>query len=251
MATTSIAPNTKLPPYLPFATFRAAVQSLRVHGIPDKLERTAWDSRSGGDKVLINSAFQFFGLMDEQGNPQQILKKLTSVEENSDGEKLILKQLIEYAYANVFSLNLRTATIGLIAEAIGKMGVTGATRDRAVRFFIKAAHHSGIVLSSRLTSKMRSRSESDNGNTRDEIEESTSATSSVRPCRRRRTPGEIVDHRNSNPTPGTAVRTVSLRGTAGELTLSGTFNAFDLDGAERKLVYDIIDLMKKYEGEKV
>ena len=46
------------------------------------------------------------------------------------------------------------------------------------------------------------------------------------------------------------MKTVSLRGTAGELTLSGTFNTFDLDGAERKLVYDIIDLMKKYEAEK-
>ena len=255
MATTSVVPNTKLPPYLPFATFRAAVQSLRVHGIPDKLERTAWDSRSGGDRILINSAFRFFGLMDEQGNPQPILKRLTGVEENSEGEKLILKQLIEYAYSDVFSLNLRTATIGLIAEAIGKMGVTGATRDRAVRFFIKAAHNSGIGLSSRLTSKMRSRSESDSGKTQDETEESTSAsgtatTGTARPRRRRR-PSETGDHRNSNSTPGTAVKTVSLRGTAGELTLSGTFNAFDLDGSERKLVYDIIDLMKKYEAEKM
>src|SRR6266480_4688889 len=147
MATTSTVPTSNLPPYLPFATFRASVQSLRVHGVPDKLDRTAWDSRSGGDRVLISAAFRFFGLVDEHGNPQPILKKLTSVEENTDGEKAILRQLIEYAYSDVCRMNLKTATIGLIAEAIERMGVTGATRDRAVRFFLKAAHHSGIALS--------------------------------------------------------------------------------------------------------
>jgi hypothetical protein len=50
-----------------------------------------------------------------------------------------------------------------------------------------------------------------------------------------------------NPsTPGMAVRMVPLRN-GGQLTLSGTFNPFDLDGEDRKLVYDIIDLMKAYE----
>jgi hypothetical protein len=249
MATTSTVPTSNLPPYLPFATFRAAVQSLRVHGVPDKLERTAWDSRSGGDRVLISSALRFFGLTDEQGNPQPILKKLASVQENTDQEKTILKQLIEYAYSDVFKLNLRTATIGLIAEAIGKMGVTGATRDRAVRFFIKAAHHSGIQLSSRLTSKLRSRGDSDSSKSPDDGEEQSSSAPRVIK-RRKKTQGETGRHENSSFA-GSAVRTVTLRNIGGELTLSGTFNAFDLDGDERKLVYDIIDLMKKYEQSEV
>jgi hypothetical protein len=245
MATTSTAPTSNLPPYLPFATFRVSVQSLRTHGVPDKLDRTAWDSRSGGDRVLISSAFRFFGLVDEQGNPQPILKRLTSVEENSDGEKAILKQLIEYAYSDVCRMNLKTATIGLIAEAIEKMGVTGATRDRAVRFFLKAAHHSGIVLSSRLTSKMRARGESDSAKTPEDAEESTNGGAPRR--RKRRSQTDTTDHRSQSHSGGAAVKTLTLRGTGGELTLSGTFNAFDLDGAERKLVYDIIDLMKQYE----
>jgi hypothetical protein len=249
MATTSIAPTSNLPPYLPFATFRAAVQSLRVHGVPDKLDRTAWDSRSGGDRVLISSAFRFFGLVDEQGNPQPILKKLTSLEENTEGEKAILKQLIEYAYSDVCRMNLRTATIGLIAEAIEKMGVSGATRDRAVRFFIKAAHHSGIALSSRLTSKMRSRGESDSAKAQEDTEDSPNG--GVPRRRKRKTQTETPDHRSQSHTGGTAVKTLTLRGTGGELTLSGTFNAFDLDGDERKLVYDIIDLMKRYEQSEV
>ena len=46
---------------------------------------------------------------------------------------------------------------------------------------------------------------------------------------------------------GNAVKTITLRNVSGELTLSGTFKPFELDGDERKLVYDITDLMKAYE----
>jgi hypothetical protein len=189
--------------------------------------------------------------VDDLGNPQPILKKLASVQENTDQEKIILKQLIEYAYSDVFKLNLRTATIGLLAEAIGKMGVTGATRDRAVRFFIKAAHHSGIELSSRLTARLRSRGDSDGGKSQEDGEEQSSSAPRVIK-RRKKTQGETLTGRHENDSPaGSAVRTVTLRNIGGELTLSGTFNAFDLDGDERKLVYDIIDLMKKYEQSEV
>jgi hypothetical protein len=244
MATTSPSPNTKLPPYLPFATFQAAIQSLRVHGVPDKLDRTAWDSRSGADRLLIIAAFKFFGLMDEQENPQPILRKLTSVAENSEQEKVILKQLIEYSYSEVFKYNLATATIAMLKKAIESMGVTSSTRDRSVRFFIKAAHHCEIALSGRLTKGLRSRSESDTSKTVDEGEESN--PTATRTKRRKKTLNADGERMDTPPPSGMAVRTVPLRN-GGQLTLSGTFNAFDLDGEDRKLVYDIIDLMKAYE----
>jgi hypothetical protein len=252
MATTSQTVNAgKLPPYLPFATFRAAVQSLRTHGLPEKLDKTAWDSRSGGDQILIIGAFKFFGLMDDSERPEPILKKLTDVQENSQQERDILKGLLHAAYPNVFALNLKTATVGLVADAIGSMGVNGATRDRAVRFFTKAAQHSGVELSSRLTAKMRARSESDTAQSTEETNEV--APNVPRTRRRRRSTSETSDDPDGDdpPVSGKAVRTISLRNTAGELTLSGTFNAFELDGEERKLVYAIIDLMKAYEQSEV
>jgi hypothetical protein len=214
------------------------MQSLRVHGVPDKLERTAWDSRSGGDRVLISAAFKFFGLTDDLGNPQPILKKLADAGDNTEQEKTILKALIEYAYHEVFKLNLKTATMGLITEAIGKMGVTGATRLRSVRFFIKAAHYSGIELSSRLTSKLRARAEGDSGRSDAGDESSSDNTRSRRPKKR---PADLS-------ATGVAVKTITLRNMSGDLTLSGTFNPFDLSGDERKLIYGMIDLMKNYES---
>ena len=43
------------------------------------------------------------------------------------------------------------------------------------------------------------------------------------------------------------MKTVSLPNVQGTLTISGTFNAFGLTGEERKLVYDIIDMMNAFE----
>ena len=46
------------------------------------------------------------------------------------------------------------------------------------------------------------------------------------------------------------MKTVELANAGGQLTLSGTFNPFELTGKERQLVYDIIDKMKELEDSK-
>ena len=49
------------------------------------------------------------------------------------------------------------------------------------------------------------------------------------------------------PNQSKAMRKLDLPGCGGTLALSGDFNPFELEGAERKLVYDIIDMMNKFE----
>ena len=244
MATTQTVPNGDLiPVYLSFTTFRSAVQSLRTHGLPDKLDRTAWQSRSGGEQNQIINAFKFLGLIDGSDNTQPSLKKLVDAQENTEQEKGVLTTLLREKYLKVFELNLKTATPGQVAEAIGSYGPTGATRDRAVRFFLKAAYHCGIPLSSRLTAGMRSKDSSDSSDSDD-----TGPIPQPAPRRRRRRASvNETPEQQQNEISGKAVKTVELREAGGSLTLSGTFNAFDLAGEERKLVYDIIDLMKAYE----
>ena len=244
MATTQTIPSSEaIPVYLSFTTFRSAVQSLRTHGLPDKLDRTAWASRSGGEQSQIISAFRFLGLIDGSDNTQPSLKKLVDAQENTEQEKTVLSALLREKYVKLFELNLKTATQGQVADAIGSYGPTGATRDRAVRFFLKAAYHCGIPLSSRLTAGMRSKDSSDSSDTED------SPVATPRRRRRRASLSEIPE-RDEDEVSGKAVKTVSLLETGGTLTLSGTFNPFELDGDERKLVYDIIDLMKNYEQQK-
>jgi hypothetical protein len=233
------------PVYLSFTTFRSAVQSLRTHGLPDRLDRTAWQSRSGGEQSQIISAFKFLGLIDETERTQPNLRKLVDAAENSKEEKQILGELLRSRYGKVLALNLKTVTQGALAEAIGSYGATGATRDRAVRFFIKTATHCGIELSSRLTSHLRSRSES-----APNAEDNGGGSPPVAPGRtrrrRRQSNTEVSEQQNEKPS-GNAVKTITLRNISSQLTLSGTFNPFELDGDERKLVYDIIDVMKQYE----
>jgi hypothetical protein len=250
MATTPNPVNGELfPLYLPFTTFRSAVQMLRSHGLPQKLDRTAWNSRSGGEQKQLISGFRFLKLIDSNDLTQDVLKELVGAAENTDQEKQILNALLRASYAKVFELDLKTATMGQVAEKIGSYGPTGATRDRAVRFFLKAAQHCGIPLSPRLTEGMRSTSDSNAPASGDE----TTPPAPPAPSRQRRRrrpatmPTPVVPLTPQEQSTGTAVKVVTLREIGGTLTLSGTFNAFELDGEERKLVYDIIDLMKKYD----
>lgn len=48
-------------------------------------------------------------------------------------------------------------------------------------------------------------------------------------------------------TAGDQIKTVSLPNVGGSLTISGTFNVFELDGDERQLVFAIVDMMKTFE----
>jgi len=250
MATTPTTVNGEaFPFYLSFTTFRSAVQSLRAHGLPEKIDRTAWNSRSGGEQSQLLSGFKFLGLIDSGANTQPTLKQLVDATENSQQEKEILSAVLRQRYAKVFDeLDLKTATIGQVQEKIGSYGPTGATLKRAARFFLKAAQHCDIPLSSRLTGGLRSRPEaSADGAEEDGVQTPPAPTRSRR--RRRNSTPATPEQRNERPS-GNAVKTVTLGETGGTLTLSGTFNPLELDGEERKLVYDIVDLMKRYEQPK-
>src|ERR1035438_4170243 len=165
MATIPLAANgDAFPLYLPFTTFRWALQSLRTHGLPERVDRTAWASRSGGEQSQLLSGFKFWGLIDSGTSTQPVLRQLVDAPENSQQEKEILGTVLRQGYAKVFELDLKTATIGQVQEKIGSYGPTGATRKRAARFFLKAAQYCGVDLSSRLTGGLRSRSEDSNEN---------------------------------------------------------------------------------------
>ena len=228
--------KTTVPVYLSFKTFQSAVQSLRTHGLPNTLDRTAFGSRSGAEQTQILSAFRFLGLTDDKERTQESLRVLVKAAENSVEEKQIIAALLQTRYANANALNLEAATPAQLEKVIGDYGAGGATRDRAVRFFVKAAEYAGIKLSSRLTArKPRSASApASNG------EGQGSDQPPRRTRRRNATPATL-------PSVGGQIKTVSLPQVGGTLTVSGTFNYFDLEGDERELVLGIIDQLKAFE----
>jgi Family of unknown function (DUF5343) len=231
------------PVYVSFPTFQSAINNLRDHGLPPKLDRSAWPSRSGAEQGQIVSALKFLGLIDKDGNTQQALRDFVSKTENSDDEKRLLGELLKTRYQSIFSgLDLKSATPKQLEDAIGQYGPTGATRDRAIRFFVKAAEHAKVPLSPWLTRKLRSRTSTPFSNG-----EPANKASVPPKVRRRKRGSESETKKSGNESYSNAMKTVTLRLAGGELALSGTFNALELEGDERKLVYDIVDLMKKYE----
>jgi hypothetical protein len=225
-----------VPVYLSFKTFQSAIQSLRTHGLPDSLDRTAFGSRSGAEQTQILSAFRFMGLLNDSNKTQDPLRTLVKAKENTVEEKTVLTAILRQRYTNAFALNLESATPAQLDKAIGDYGATGATKDRAVRFFIKACEYCGIKLSSRLTAR-KPRTASGNGSDDDDTTQSLE-----RPGRRRRKT-EIRSPTSAN------IKTISLPNVGGTLTVSGTFNYFELEGDERQLVLGVIDLLKSFEKE--
>jgi hypothetical protein len=217
-----------VPVYLSFKTFQSAVQSLRTHGLPTMLDRTAFGSRSGGEQTQILSAFKFLSLIDDANKTQPVLSKLVGVTEGSVDEKGILLTILKQSYANAFALNLEAATPAQLDKAIADYGAGGSTKGRSVRFFLKAADYCGVKLSARLTAR-KPRSPSSTGDDGDNKKRKN--TDSMPPI-------PVKD--------GAQLKTVTLPNVNGTLTVSGTFNFFDLVGEERTLVLGIIDLINSF-----
>jgi hypothetical protein len=241
--------QTRTAPYVAFKSFCSAIQGLRTHGLPATLNRTAWENRSGAEQSQILGALTFLGLINDKGETQDSLKKLVSLTENSSEERAFWAALLRAGYDNVFKLDLQTETPKQLEDAIGEFGVSGKVKDRAVRFFLKAALFARIPLSSRLTANMRDLGAGATASTSTEESSGPKATANGKTRRKRKPSG------STSPTPplplGTlqsnAMKTIELPKVGGSLSIAGTFNAFQLMGEERELVYKIIDLMTAYE----
>jgi hypothetical protein len=231
-----------VPVYLSFKTFQSAVQSLRVHGLPDSLDRTAFGSRSGAEQTQILSAFRFLGLLNDKDRTQESLRALVAFDENSNEEKQIFADVLKDKYANAFALNLEAATPAQLDKAIGEYGATGATKDRAVRFFIKATEHCGIKLSSRLTARKPRSTPTPSSNGDEQSATESGSQRDGRSARKRRGAEPSL-----STATGGAIKSITLPGVDGTLTVSGNFNFFGLVGDERTLVFGIVDLMDGFE----
>lgn len=218
------------PPYVPFSTFQTALSYLRTHSVPTKVDKSTFPEMSGTARGQVLGAFEFLGLIDKENNPQPPLHGL-AVDESE--RKKPLAEVLRQAYPTVFAIGLKNASPSQFNEAMSAFSVTGATLTRAKSFFLKAAQFAEIPLSSHLTRKTRARA---NGTPRKRKQKVVKTTEVEKPPS---PPG--------SPDSGTDVKQIRLPQVGGQLTLSGTFNAFQLVGEERELIYQIVDLMTAYE----
>lgn len=142
------------PPYVAYRTFRTFLESLSIN-MPDRIDRSVFDSKfSGTATSQITSALRSLRLVDAEGRPSDDFKLLV----RSEGEQhhRILEEILRSYYTPVFRLDLERATKAQFREAMREFGCTESMLIKCETFFIHAATHARIPLSSFLKSNRKS-----------------------------------------------------------------------------------------------
>lgn len=222
----------KTAPYLPYATFTSALDSISAHGVPNIIDRHSFPSFSGASVSAALVALKFFGLIDEDGKPDEALEKLAV---DKVGRKTAIKALLEKHYTNVFALNLAKATPPQFDEAFTPelYGITGETKTKAKTFFIKAAQFTEIPISKLLLKNLRASGPRKKGK---------SGAKSKPPAG---TGADATAKQTNSGQPGGTERTITLEN-GGTATLSLNVNLLELRGKDRRFVFHLIDAIEAY-----
>jgi hypothetical protein len=153
MATAPIQEPTKNQvPYVPYKTFKSAIEQLEQHGLPNRIDRTLWPSFSGVIQSQLLSAFRFFGLIASDGTPSTQLDQLVHEKIN---KKAILRHLLKTYYPSLLAIDLPKATSGQFMEAMRKFELSPETTKKASSFFLQAAKDAELPLSKHILDKIR------------------------------------------------------------------------------------------------
>jgi hypothetical protein len=141
------APRT--PPYVAYKTFLTLIDDLATHGLPPVIDRSVLKRFSGGVGSQLLMALKSLHLATEDNKPTGALAKL--VESHGKPEfKVIMERVLRTSYPFLHSIDLRSATPGMFADAFK---VTGAKEDvlkKCRRFYLAAAMDNGVLLGPRI-----------------------------------------------------------------------------------------------------
>jgi hypothetical protein len=224
-------------PYVSFSTFGTALDYLKSHGTPDKIDSSVFPNFSGGSVSHLLLSMRFLGVIDDKGHPQAVLSQL--VDEKT--RKTALAKILPQAYAPVFQkVDLSKASPSTLDEALRAQKVTGATHRKAKAFLLKAAQFAGLPISNHLMKRTRSGGSRNNGTARKAREESGARTTTT-------TARTSVSRGEETSLPvGHYTKTIKLPEAGGTLVLSGDFDPFALRGKEREFVYQLADMMSEF-----
>jgi hypothetical protein len=206
-------------PYLPWKTFFHSFDPF-TQGIPPKIHRTLW-RQSGFMQGLIMGSYRFFGLIDADDKPTAILSKVAG---SPDARADLMRDLLKAGYPEIMAHDLTTMTMPILQELIEKYNVGGATKKKAITFFLQAAKFAGLPLSTfiqvRNTGPRRRRGQQANG-------------------------GEAIETSNAATQSPENVKTLELN-SGGKMILTVSVDFLSLSESDRKFVFDMVDRLKGY-----
>jgi hypothetical protein len=213
--------------YVGWSTFKNAIDTL-TEAMPNRIDRTVFPGLAGGVQGQLLTGLKFLGLVADDGKPTPVLLAL-AVRDEAERKKQIDK-ILRASYPELFTLDLTKTTPGELREKMGESyGVSGATLDRALRFFITAAENAGITLSAHV-SKVKA------------------ANGPASSRRRRAAKPRIEIPAPAIPAPhaGGTSKSVNLA-SGGTLTISASLDLFSLTLDDRSFVFSLIDKLEEYE----
>lgn len=219
--------------YVPWATFKNSLDQL-AKGMPSRIDRSVFPGIAWTAQNQLFIALKFFGLLKGEDEPTALLEEL--VKGTDEERKVKLTKVIRDSYADLISIDLTKATRSHFEEKLGELyNVSGDTRVKAVRFFVSAANHVGISLSSFISPAAKG-----NGVKR--------RVTSSKPRAAKKAAAILgVSTAIDSGKPGGTSKSVSLA-SGGTLTLLATLDLFSLNAADRKFVFEIIDKLEAYEA---
>lgn len=131
-------------PYMPGTSFTNSFGKYATDGLPDVFDKSFFGNISGSTVAQTRATMRFFDLIDEQYAPTQMLRDL--VESDEDTRKGMLKLTMEEKYADALALS-PNATAGQLAKVFNERGITGATVDKAIAFYLHMLGYVGISYS--------------------------------------------------------------------------------------------------------
>ncbi|MER9138750.1 DUF5343 domain-containing protein [Mesorhizobium sp. M0830] len=153
----------RTPPYVSFKSFLTLLEDFKKTGTPPRIDRSVLSRFSGGLGSQLLVALRSLGLMTEDGTPTGLLEELVASYDTPNFH-LGLKRILTHAYPFLHSVDLKTATPSMFAEAF-KNG-TNAKEDvlrKCRTFFLHAAKAASIEIGPRLEKGTYTRTSSGNG----------------------------------------------------------------------------------------
>jgi hypothetical protein len=220
-----------LPPYMPYRTFLTFLDHLKAIGIPSHIDKSVMATLSGAMQSWLKSALKFMQLVDAADVPTARLTALV----NASGEQrqALLLQLFKTSYSFLDGkIDLKNTTPQKLRTAIVELGAQGETVEKIMAFMIAFAKDAKVPLSVLLTQR---------------------APAVRRPRIKTTQPKPPINDdddadEDDDDTAVAAMKTIELPNAGGSLTLSGNINLFALTGAERELVFALIDTMSAFEA---
>ncbi|MBZ5528677.1 MAG: hypothetical protein LAN71_12340 [Acidobacteriia bacterium] len=216
----------RIPPYLPFKTFLSSIEAL-AQDVPPKIDRTLWRNQSGINQGLIMAAYRFLGLVKDGDTATT---ELASMAGNPpvNGPKVI-KEIINFQYSAIVKHDLTKMTMKMLDDAFEEQfQVSGATKQKAITFFLKAAKFADLSLSPYLLTQLRNAAKKPR-RSRQQIEEDDS--------------GSKLPH-NGQPAPASSHSVQLVSG--GRLTISISANPFTMPSEDRNFFFSVVDMLQKY-----